>query len=123
MVFVATSFEGQPYVRPMTLINSPKGFFLATGSNDNKTRQIAVNPKVEICRLSQNETNSGYIRARGILEQINDQDLRTSIYTEVGFLKKYWSDPSSQDYVLYKMIWLEVDFMKPGDDLAVTIPW
>lgn len=123
MVFVATSFNDQPYVRPMTLIYNKKRFFFATGSNDAKAAQIAVNPLVEICLPLKVGKYSGYVRARGKLLTITDKTVRQDIFDAAAFIGYYWQEPTDPGYVLYQMQWQEVDYLKPGDNLATTISW
>lgn len=123
MVFVATCFKQQPYVRPMTLIYDKERFFFATGASDAKAAQIAANPRVEICLLIKEDKYSGYIRARGKLLTISDAAVRNEIFIAAPFISHYWKESTDPGFALYQMEWNQVEYMKPGDDLSSTIPW
>ncbi len=123
MVFVATSVDDQPFVRPMTLIYDKKRFFFATGSSDAKAAQIAANPLVEICLPLKEGKYSGYVRARGKLLTITDNSVRKEIFDASDFIGYYWQEPTDPGYALYQMHWQEVDYLKPGENLATTISW
>jgi general stress protein 26 len=123
MVYLSTSIDNQPKVRPVTLIYNKNRFFFATGANDAKVQQISSNPQVEICLTIKNETNSGYVRAGGILELISDSSIRKEIYEEASFLHYFWKAPTDPSYVLYQMNWHTVEYMKPGETLATKFDW
>jgi uncharacterized pyridoxamine 5'-phosphate oxidase family protein len=123
MVYLSTCVNNQPSVRPVTLMYNDAGFFIATGVNDAKVAQIAANPKIEICLLLKSDTNAGYVRARGSLTIITNSDMRKAIYDCHHFLSHYWKESTNPDYVLYQMDWKGVEYMKPGDDLAISIDW
>ena len=123
MVYLSTCVNNQPRVRPVTLMYNDAGFFIATGVNDAKVAQIAANPKIEICLLLKSDTNAGYVRARGSLTIITNTDMRKAIYDCHHFLSHYWKESTNPDYVLYQMDWKVVEYMKPGDDLAISFDW
>ncbi len=123
MVFLATSMNDQPYIRPVTLIYNKDRFYIATGSADAKTTQIAANPKVEICILFREENYSGYIRARGCMEAVQDTSLRKEIFDSEEYIRHYWNHPDDEGFILYEMYWRVADYMHPGDDFSTTIDW
>ncbi len=123
MVYLSTCADIQPKVRPVTLIYNKDRFFFATGSNDAKVKQIYVNPNVEICLSMKNDAGGGYVRASGLLELVTSDDVRKEIYTEHAFLSYFWKEPTDQNYVLYQMTWKQVEYLKPGDDLATKLEW
>jgi len=123
MVYLSTSMENQPKVRPVTLIYNKNRFFFATGANDAKVKQIASNPNVEMCLSIKTETNGGYVRASGILELITDSNTRQEIFEEASFLHYFWKAPTDPSYVIYQMTWQQVEYLKPGEDLATKFDW
>ena len=58
-IFLATSEENQPRVRPVTLIYFDKKFWITTGTNNNKVAQIQKNPKILPSNLK--ERQGGYL--------------------------------------------------------------
>lgn len=115
MVHLATCENGQPRLRPMTLICKDGRLFFATGSTDSKSSQIAVNPQAEFCLLLQSATNSGYLRGSGRLLQIEDISLRKEIADFATFIYDYWQDPADPGYRLYELELKQLRLMQPGE--------
>ena len=54
--YLATEDGGQPRVRPFGTVNLFDGkLYIQTGKKKNVAKQIAANPKVELCGMSGNE--------------------------------------------------------------------
>ncbi len=123
MVDLATCEQGQPRLRPMTLIWYEGRFFFATGSADNKCAQIEANPRVEFCYLLNTETNKGYIRATGTLDKVSDIGMKKTIADHATYIYDYWSDPADEGYRLYEMTFTQVQYIKPGEMIAQVIDW
>lgn len=123
MVLLATSFENQPAVRPMTMIHNKERFYFATGSQDAKTKQITSNPKVELCLLIKGDNCTGYIRASGNMECITDNSIRKEIYDEASFLHHYWRAADDIDFILYHLQCEKIEYMKPGENLSQKFDW
>jgi len=123
MVDLATCDQGQPRLRPMTLIHYEGRFFFATGSADNKCTQIEDNPRVEFCHLLKTETNMGYIRATGTLDKVSDITFKKAIADHATYIYNYWSDPADEGYRLYEMTFTQVQYIKPGEMIAQVIDW
>lgn len=123
MVDLATCDQGQPRLRPMTLICYEGRFFFATGAADNKCAQIDANPRVEFCYLLKTETNTGYIRAAGTLGKITDNIMKKTIADHATYIYHYWSDPADEGYRLFEMQIQQVLYLKPGEMEAIVIDW
>lgn len=123
MVYLATSEDNQPHVRPMTLIYHLGKFYFATGSWDSKARQIASNPKVEICLTLKEESGTGYVRVIGNLDIINDLEIKKEISSVADFITYYFKEPSDPGFVLYKMNCQKAEYMQPGEQLATKFDW
>lgn len=122
-VYLATCEDCQPYVRPMTLIFYNNHFYFATGTTDAKNRQIKSNPRVEICLPIKEETGNGYVRVMGFLNLIDDNSIRQEIFDKFKFISNYFNDSFDPGYTLYQMVWQKVDYIKPGEEKAVTLIW
>ena len=114
-VYVATCAEGQPRVRPMTLLYHNDEFFLATFSGDEKMKQINNNSVFEFCHTIKDAENTGYVRGSGKLEIIEDTKQRKTIFDEYDFIGHFWKTPENPDYVLLKLNIKEFEYMKPGE--------
>lgn len=123
MVTLATCEGDQPRLRPMTLIVKDDRFFFATGSNDNKGKQLAENPKAEFCLTISNDANSGYLRGSGKMVAVKDEPTRKEIADWSEFIYNYWQDPTDPDYCLYEMLITQTRFMKPGEMQEVILEW
>ncbi len=123
MVFLATSQDGQPFVRPMTLIVHKGQYFFATGSSDAKTGQLEANPLAEICLYNREGDHAGYVRARGVIEKITDASIRKDVFEAAQFISNYFNEPSDPAFMLFRMHWREVEYMRPGEDISTKISW
>lgn len=123
VVDLATCDGYQPRVRPMTLICYNERFFFATGATDEKCAQIASNPNVEFCLTLTEEKHTGYIRAAGFLEQVDELAMKKTIADFATYIYHFWSDPADAGYRLYEMKVLQVQYIKPGEMLANTFDW
>lgn len=74
---LATMDGNQPRVRGMLLFRADEeGIIFHTASTKDVFAQIMKNPKVEICFQGQ----GSQIRVTGVLEQVNDENLRNEIF-------------------------------------------
>ena len=74
---LATSVDGQPYVRGMLLFRADEnGIIFHTGKFKDLYEQLKKNPNVELCFNSP----STQIRVSGVIEEINDDKIVEEIY-------------------------------------------
>lgn len=114
MVLVASCEGDQPRLRPMTLIWWDQRFWLATGSRDNKTRQLQNNPKLEWCLLIPGDGCTGYLRGCATVLPIKDIKLRKDVAEASGFIYNYWKDATDEDFILYELQSTKLRWMPPG---------
>lgn len=90
-VFYLATVEGdQPRVRGMLLFKADdNGIIFHTASTKDVFAQIMENPKAELCFQGQ----GSQIRVTGVLEQVNDEDLKNEIFNHPSrkFLQA-WKD-------------------------------
>ena len=120
-VFLATADEDQPRVRPVTLIHLQDRFFVATGSNDAKTKQIRGNPKTEFCLLIEKDDQKGTIRVECIAEIIEAKEVKAVVYSKIPFLKEFWGSPKDPDYALIELQPISCEYMKLGSIHAIRM--
>lgn len=77
-VFHLATMDGdQPRVRGMLLFRADEnGIIFHTASAKDVFTQIMENPKAELCF----QGNGSQIRVTGVLEQVNDEDLKAEIF-------------------------------------------
>jgi general stress protein 26 len=113
---VLASVEGdQPRLRPVTLVHHGDGFFFATQSSDNKVRQLAENPKIELILMWQEPPNNGYIRMEGKAEKLREKRLIKELYESYDFMGKLWSGPDDPNLTIYEVKPSLFDYLRPGE--------
>jgi len=122
-VSLATCEGDQPRLRPMTLIVKDGRFYFATGSKDNKTRQLDGNSKAEFCLLLPSGQSTGYIRGSGKMEKVQDQVVRKEVADWAEFIYNYWKEASDPDFILYELKLEQLKHMEPGEMVETVVEW
>jgi len=120
-IFLATVDGNQPKVRPVTLIRLKDRFFVATGSNDAKVRQLKQNPKAEFCLLLEKGESKGTLRAECSAKIVMDKGVKADVYNKVAFLKEFWKSPEDPGYTLVELQPSAFEYMKPGTIESVKV--
>jgi len=120
-IFLATVDGNQPKVRPVTLIRLKDRFFVATGSNDAKVRQLKQNPKAEFCLLLEKGESKGTLRAECSAKIVMDKGVKADVYHKVAFLKEFWKSPEDLGYTLVELQPSAFEYMKPGTIESVKV--
>ena len=107
---LATIDGNQPRVRPVSPVRVD-GFtvFVANLRRYGKTREIAANPKVELCYL---DDRHDQVRITGIAEILTDPALLAEIWESNPLLRKYLGTPENPDLVIYRIRPERVRFMR-----------
>lgn len=107
VVSFATVEEGQPRVRPMTLIHSDNRFYMITGARGGKDayklQQLRVNPRFEYYHTLKGEKVDGFIRGMGDSWEVKDEKVRKKIYDMIPWAKSFFSTLDHPDYVLLEL--------------------
>ena len=92
-IFHMATVDGDtPHVRGMLLYRADEdGIVFNTGKIKDLYRQLAVNPKVEMCFSNGIFENLIQVRIQGTVEAIEDLDLKKEIVQKRDFLKP-WVD-------------------------------
>ncbi|MCK4432353.1 MAG: pyridoxamine 5'-phosphate oxidase family protein [Methanomicrobia archaeon] len=117
-VFLATVEDDQPRVRPVTLIYFDKKFWITTGTEDAKIKQIQKNPKIELCLYLQEGDKECYVRVAGMAKIIKDRETKETIARHCDFFSKHWEDVDDPNYTLIEIRPIEVEYLGPGEFLA-----
>ncbi|MEW5827176.1 MAG: pyridoxamine 5'-phosphate oxidase family protein [Candidatus Bipolaricaulota bacterium] len=119
-VYLATSEGDQPRVRPVTLLNLDRKFWIATGTRSAKARQMRRNPNVEFCLPLTAECGQGYVRVSGLASAVSDPDTREKIGQQIPFLGEYWTGSDDPQFALFRITRVEIEYLKPGEMTPVT---
>lgn len=117
-IYFATIDGDQPKVRPVTLVPLDSRFWVLTGTDDAKTKQIKENPKIEICLPLKKGENSGYVRFCGLAKIVTDRKTKEKIAASVDYFANYWKSPEDPTYTLIETEFVEIEYLEPGKSLA-----
>ena len=96
--YLATVEGDQPRCRPFgTALLYDGRLYIQTGKVKNVSKQIAANPKVEICAF-----NGGkWLRVAGELVNDDSRDVKAAMLEKMPMLKKMYSADDDNTQVLY----------------------
>ena len=117
-VFIATEQNGQPRVRPVTLVFSDQRFWVLTGTNNAKIQQIRKNPKMEFCLLVERGEKIGYIRVAGSAKIISDRETKAKVARNCDFFSEFWKSPDDPNYALLELRLNEIEYLNPHETVA-----
>tara|TARA_B100000902_G_scaffold106292_1_gene108182 strand:- start:475 stop:924 length:450 start_codon:yes stop_codon:yes gene_type:complete len=109
---LATIDGDQARLRPVSPVRVD-GFtiYVANLQGYHKTAQIAANPNVELCYLSQRHDQ---VRITGAAHPLgeNEQSLINEIWEENPLLRQYLGSSSNPDLIIYRIVPEQVRFMR-----------
>jgi general stress protein 26 len=107
---LATVDGDRPRVRPVSPVRT-EGFtvYVANLRSYHKTVEIAVNPRVELCYLSDDHDQ---VRIEGVAEVVSDRTLLQSIWDENNLLRKYIGSIDNPALIVYRVRPERVRYMK-----------
>jgi len=107
---LATADGDQPRVRPVSPVRTD-GFvvYMANLRQYGKTREIAANPKVELCY-----TDDGHnqVRITGVAEVLDDRVLLEEIWAASPLLRAYLGSIDNPALIIYRITPGRVRYMK-----------
>ena len=109
---LATIDGDQARLRPVSPVRVD-GFtiYVANLRGYHKTAQIAANPNVELCYLSQRHDQVRITGAAHPLEE-NEQSLINEIWEENPLLRQYLGSSTNPDLIIYRIVPEQVRFMR-----------
>ncbi len=101
---------GQPRVRPVSPVRVD-GFtiYVANLRSYHKTREIAANPKVELCYLDESHDQ---VRITGVAKVLTDRELLDEIWSANPLLRRYLGTPDNPELIVYQIQPQQVRFMR-----------
>jgi general stress protein 26 len=109
--FLATVDEsGQARVRPVSPVRVD-GFtvYVANLRQYHKTREIAAEPRVELCYL---DDAHDQVRITGVAEVLEDRALLGEIWAANPLLRQYLGQPENPELIIYRIRPERVRFMR-----------
>ena len=113
-IYLATCDRNKARVRPVTLIYFNDKFWIATGANDAKIKQLKDNNNIEFCLMLEENENKGYIRGAGTANIVQDNGTKKLLADNIPFFKDVWKDSEDPDFALLEIAIQEIEYMKPG---------
>lgn len=120
-IFLATAERNQPRVRPVTLVHFNDRFWVTTGTNNAKIKQIRKNKNIEFCLLLTTGEHTGYIRGAGEAIIVQDKETKELLADNTPFFKDFWVDADDPNYTLLEIIIENVEYLKPGEFKAENL--
>ncbi len=102
--------SGQPRVRPVSPVRV-EGFtiFVANLKRYGKTRELAANPRCELCYLDEHHDQ---VRITGRAHVVTDVAVLNAIWESNPLLRRYLGTPDNPELVIYRMDPERVRFMR-----------
>jgi len=112
--------EGQPRVRPVSPVRVD-GFtiFVANLRSYGKTRELAANPKCELCYLDEHHDQ---VRITGRADVVTDAATLNAIWESNPLLRRYLGTPDNPDLIIYRIEPARVRFMREWALEYVEVP-
>lgn len=96
--YLATMDGDQPRVRPFGTAIEYKGrLYIQTGKSKNVSRQLASNPKAEICALK----GGDWVRITGELVNDDTREVKTLILEKMPLLRNLYNEDDGNMQMLY----------------------
>lgn len=113
------TWDGEyPRVRPMSLIFDEGRFWVCTGSNDAKVRQLEAHPTFEFSLMLKKGDEGGTLRCSGPAKIVNDMETKSVMSGRIPFFGSYWETPEDPTFCLIELLVKDVEYMPPGEMLA-----
>lgn len=96
--YLATIDDGKPRVRPFGTVDIFEGkLYIQTGKKKDVSKQININPHVEICAFK----NGEWLRLSGILVEDDRYEARKSMLDAYPMLRSMYNENDGNTQVLY----------------------
>ena len=108
--FLATVDGDQPRLRPVSPVRT-EGFtvYIANLRDYHKTREIEVNPRVELGYL---DDRHDQVRITGVAEVVSDQALLKEVWDANPLLRQYLGSLDNPELIVYRMRPTRVRYMR-----------
>jgi general stress protein 26 len=102
--------EGQPRLRPVSPVRTEEfTVYVANLRQYGKTRELATNPRCELCYL---DDSHDQVRITGIAEILTDPTMLDAIWQSNPLLRRYLGTPDNPELIIYCIRPYRVRFMR-----------
>jgi len=120
-VFLATMDADQPRVRPVTLINFNRRFWITTDTWSEKVKQIQKNPKIEFSFVFKKENKDCCIKVTGLAKTIEDKRIKAKLAGHCEFFSKHWESVDDPNFTLLRIFPSEATYVTPDKTSHVKL--
>jgi general stress protein 26 len=101
----------QPRLRPVSPVRVDPDFtvYVANLASYHKTAEISANPRVELAYLAPDHDQ---LRITGNAEVVDDEATLSDIWAANPLLEHYLGSPDNPEFILYRIVPIEVRFMR-----------
>ena len=100
--YLASIDQGEPRVRIMALIPYGGHYWAVTHQNREKYQQFLQNSHFEFCTTFHDQSPTGSIRCRGVVELITDLGLKKELVATISWFSSFFRSHDDPDFILYK---------------------
>lgn len=119
--FMATTENGQPRVRPVSILWRDGAVWVTSGTSNGKAQQVRRDGAVELCVPIKRGDRHGYVRLAGWAEIVTDPEARARVASELPFFSEFWDGPDDPRYTLIRIDPEEILYLRPEEDRHHTI--
>ena len=107
---IATMDGDQPRLRPVSPVRVD-GFevYVANLRRYHKTKELAENPKVELCYLDESHNQ---VRITGLAEELDDETILLEIWDGNPLLRQYLGSIDNPELIVYRIVPSRVRYMR-----------
>jgi len=120
--YLATSVDGQPFVRALGIwFADETGFYFQTSTVKEIPQQLELNPKAEVCFYKHEGAIGTMLRVTGETEFIDDPAKKEKVLNDRPFLKQFGLTADSPRLVIFRIahgkahFWTMENNLKPKD--------
>ena len=114
VIDLATIWGKKPQVRPVVMIYFKKKFWVMTGTNNAKVKQIKKHRNIQYCLMLKGKKHQGYIRADCLARIVKDRKTKYTLANNVSFFKHYWKNADEISYTLIELVHKQIEYERPG---------
>jgi general stress protein 26 len=119
--FLATTDGDQPRLRPVSPVKTDRfTVYVANLRSYNKTREIAANPRVELCYLDEHHDQ---VRITGVAEVVTDPAVLQEVWDRNTLLRAYLETIDNPQFILYRIRPTLVRYMQEWALEYINVPF
>jgi uncharacterized pyridoxamine 5'-phosphate oxidase family protein len=103
LMFLATTEDDQPRVRPMALIYHNDTCWCCSISGRPKIKQMLENNKIEFAVNAFDKEEFSTIRGTGIAILVEDKETKKDVSKAIDWFSGYWKSYDDPDFTLFRL--------------------